>query len=74
MLKALQTELLTLAADIASTRGPAFHSRLVDQTEPAALSERLIGIVKEERARPECPFMTMTSGAGHDAQIVSSLA
>ncbi len=73
-LKLLETELLSLAGDIASTRGLSFYYRPVDQTEPAALSERLIGIMKEECARLEYPFMMMTSGAGHDAQIVSSLA
>ena len=73
-LKALEAELLTLAREISSTRGLSFYSRLVDQTEPAALSERLIGIMKEECARLDYPSMTLTSGAGHDAQIVSSLA
>jgi len=73
-LKALETELLTLAKDIASTRGLSFYSRLVDQTEPAALSERLTGIMKEECARLGYSSLILTSGAGHDAQIVSSLA
>ncbi len=73
-LKELESELLALAGDIASTRGLSFHSRLIDQTEPAALSERLIGIMKEECSRLNYRFMTMTSGAGHDAQIVSSIA
>lgn len=72
-LKALETELLALAGDIASTRGLSFYSRLVDQTEPVVLSERLIGIMKEECARLGYSSLTLTSGAGHDAQIVSSL-
>ena len=73
-LKSLETELLALAGDIASTRGLTFYSRLIDQTELAALSGRIIEIRKEECGRLQYPFMTMTSGAGHDAQIVSSLA
>jgi N-carbamoyl-L-amino-acid hydrolase len=73
-LEELETDLLALAGDIASTRGLTFYSRLVDQTEPAELSGRIIEIMKEECGRLEYPFMMMTSGAGHDAQIISSLA
>jgi N-carbamoyl-L-amino-acid hydrolase len=73
-LKTLETGLLALAGDIASTRGLAFHSRLIDQTEPVELSSQIIEIMKEECGRLQYPYLMMTSGAGHDAQIVSSLA
>lgn len=72
-LEALEKELLALAEDIASTRGLTFYSRVVDKTEPADLSGRIIGIMKEECQKLGYPSMTLTSGAGHDAQIVSSL-
>ena len=73
-LKTLETGLLALAGDIASTRGLAFHSRLIDQTEPVELSSQIIEIMKEECGRLQYPYLMMMSGAGHDAQIVSSLA
>lgn len=73
-LKALEKELLTLAEDIASTRGLLFYSRVVDKTEPVTISSRILGILKEECQKLGYPFMTLASGAGHDAQIVSAVA
>lgn len=73
-LKALENELLTLAEDIASTRGLAFYSRIVDKTEPVTISPRILGILKEECQKLGYPFLPITSGAGHDAQIVSAVA
>jgi N-carbamoyl-L-amino-acid hydrolase len=72
-LQVLERELLKLAEDIASTRGAAFYSRTIDRTEPVALSERIFGIIKEECGKHDYPYMPMTSGAGHDAQIVAPL-
>jgi N-carbamoyl-L-amino-acid hydrolase len=73
-LETLERELQDLAKDIASTRGLAFYSRVVDRTEPVDLSGRMIGIMKEECQKFGYPFLVTTSGAGHDAQIVASLA
>ncbi|MFZ2052583.1 MAG: M20 family metallo-hydrolase [Candidatus Aminicenantales bacterium] len=73
-LQALDRELLELAGDIASTRGAAFYSRTIDRTEPVSLSERIIGIMKEECGKLGYSWMPITSGAGHDAQIVAPLA
>jgi acetylornithine deacetylase/succinyl-diaminopimelate desuccinylase-like protein len=73
-LKVLENELLTLAEDVASTRGLAFYSRIVDKTEPVMISPRILGILKEECQKLNYPFLTMTSGAGHDAQIISAVA
>ena len=73
-LEILDKDLLALALDIAKTRGLSFHSRVVDRTTPAALSDRVIGVLEEECRKLGYPSMRMTSGAGHDAQIVSGLA
>ena len=73
-LETLDRELQALAGDIASTRGLAFHSKIIDKTVPVALSGRVIGVIEEECRRLGYPSMRMTSGAGHDAQIISSLA
>jgi N-carbamoyl-L-amino-acid hydrolase len=73
-LQALDGELLKLAEDIASTRGAAFYSRTIDRTEPVVLSERIIGMMKEECGQLGYSWIPMTSGAGHDAQIVAPLA
>jgi N-carbamoyl-L-amino-acid hydrolase len=73
-LEVLEKELLALAEDIASTRGLSFFSRVVDKTEPVQIPPRITGILKEECRKLDYPFMMVTSGAGHDAQIVSSIA
>ena len=71
-LKALESELFTIAADVASTRGLGFVSRVVDETIPVATAPRLVGILEEECAALGYPAMKLTSGAGHDAQILAS--
>jgi len=73
-LEVLDRELQALAGDIASTRGVTFFSKIIDRTVPTAFSDRVIGVIEEECRRLSYPFMRMTSGAGHDAQIVSGLA
>jgi len=73
-LEALEKELLAMAEDIASTRGLAFYSRVVDRTEPVEVPPRLIGVLREECQKLGYPFLQVTSGAGHDAQMVSSVA
>ncbi|MGB7297672.1 MAG: M20 family metallo-hydrolase [Candidatus Aminicenantales bacterium] len=72
-LRILDAELQELAGDIASTRGTEFYSRAIDRTEPVALSERIIGIMKEECGKLGSSWMPLTSGAGHDAQIIAPL-
>ncbi len=73
-LDVLEKELLALAGDIASTRGLSFFSRVVDKTEPVEIPPRITGILQEECQKLGCPFLMVMSGAGHDAQIVSSVA
>lgn len=72
-LQAMGKEILALAEEVAGARGLSFRSRLVDETEPASLSERVVAILEEESARLGYAHLLLTSGAGHDAQIVSSI-
>jgi N-carbamoyl-L-amino-acid hydrolase len=71
-LKELESELFAIAADIASTRGLAFASRVVDQTSPVTVAPRLIAVMDEECHALGYPSMKITSGAGHDAQIIAA--
>jgi len=73
-LKELEKTLWPLAEDIASTRGLTFLSKIMDRTEPVAISLRLITILKEECEKLGYPYMLLPSGAGHDAQILASRA
>jgi N-carbamoyl-L-amino-acid hydrolase len=72
-LETLDKELLALAEDIAATRGLSFYSRVMDKTEPVTIPSRILGILKEECQKLGYPSMTLASGAGHDAQIVSAV-
>jgi len=73
-LETIDQEILALAEDIASTRGVSFRSKVVDQVSPVTLSLRLREVLEEECRKLGYSSMRMTSGAGHDAQILSALA
>lgn len=70
-LGAIEKEVFALAEDIASTRGLSFVSRVVDQTAPVAIPPRMVKLMEEECRALGYPSMRMTSGAGHDAQILA---
>lgn len=72
-LAAIEREVFALAEDVASTRGLAFHSRLVDRTAPIAVAPRLVSILEDECRALGTPSMRVTSGAGHDAQIMAGV-
>ncbi len=73
-LEKLEKYLLGLGQDIASTRGLQFNTLLMDKTEPISTSSRIGEIMKEECQKLGFSSMTLPSGAGHDAQILSSVA
>ncbi len=73
-LEDLKKNLFSLAEDIASTRGLQFSSKLVDETEPVNIPPRILQIMKEECEKLGYSHMTLPSGAGHDVQILASLA
>jgi N-carbamoyl-L-amino-acid hydrolase len=70
-LAAIEREVFGLAEDIASTRGLTFASRIVDKTTPVAVAPRLLEILEGECRSLGYPAMRITSGAGHDAQILA---
>jgi N-carbamoyl-L-amino-acid hydrolase len=71
-LKTLEQELFAIAEDVASTRGLGFASQLVDETTPVAVAPRLMALMEEEGRALDYRMMRITSGAGHDAQIIAS--
>jgi N-carbamoyl-L-amino-acid hydrolase len=71
-LKELETGLFAIAAEVASTRGLGFASRVVDKTSPVNVAPRLVALIEEECRDLGVPSMRMTSGAGHDAQILAA--
>lgn len=73
-LEEIEKYVLNLGKDIASTRGLQFSSFLMDRTEPVLPSPRIIEMMKEEAERLEYLSMMLTSRAGHDAQILASVA
>lgn len=73
-LQEIEKALLSLAEDIASTRGLKFVSKIMDRTEPVDTSERILSLMKEECQKLDYPYLLLPSGAGHDAQILASVA
>jgi N-carbamoyl-L-amino-acid hydrolase len=70
----LEKTLTAMAEDVASTRGLQFSSLVVDKTGPVVIPEKLTAMLKEESDRLGYDSMTLPSGAGHDAQILASVA
>ena len=68
---AIERDVFTLADDIAATRGLTFVSKIVDRTSPVTISPRLLALLERECRSLGYPSMRMTSGAGHDAQILA---
>ena len=68
---AIESEVFALAEDIAATRGLTFVSRVVDKTSPVTVAPRLTNLIEEECRSLGYPSMRLTSGAGHDAQILA---
>jgi len=60
-----------LAEDVAATRGLSFASRVVDSTTPVAVAPRILDLLEEECRALDIRSMRLTSGAGHDAQILA---
>lgn len=73
-LEELKKHLFSLAEDVASTRGLEFGSKLVDETEPVSIPARIQDIMKDECENLGYSSMTLPSGAGHDVQILASVA
>lgn len=73
-LKTLEKALFSLAEDIAATRGLTFSSRVMDETQPVAISPRLSGLLASECEKLGYAYLAMPSGAGHDAQILAEVA
>jgi len=71
-LAAIENDVFALAEDIASTRGLTFVSRLIDKTAPVTIPARMVNLMEEECRSLGYPSMRMTSGAGHDAQILAA--
>ncbi len=67
----IERDVFGLAEDIAATRGLAFLSKIVDRTTPVTVAPRLVDLIEKECRSLGYASMRMTSGAGHDAQILA---
>jgi N-carbamoyl-L-amino-acid hydrolase len=70
----IEKSLVFSANDIASTRGLEFSYALIDKTDPVKISPHIVDIMKEESENLGYTYMTLPSGAGHDAQILAAVA
>lgn len=70
-LRTLEKEVFSIAEDVALTRGLGFASRVVDRATPVEIPSRILKLIEEECESLGTPWMKLTSGAGHDAQILA---
>jgi N-carbamoyl-L-amino-acid hydrolase len=73
-LEEMERSLLYLAKDTSSTRGLEFQSKIIDKTDPVMIPDHIVNIMKDACQTLNYPSMTLPSGAGHDAQILASIA
>ncbi len=73
-LEEMERSLFSLAKDTSSTRGLEFQSKIMDRTDPVTIPDRIVNIMRDECQALDYPSMTLPSGAGHDAQILASIA
>jgi N-carbamoyl-L-amino-acid hydrolase len=73
-LEEIEKSLVSFANDIASTRGLEFSFALIDKTDPVQISPQIVDMMKEECEKLGYSYMTLPSGAGHDAQILAAVA
>lgn len=70
----IKQNLLKIADDSASARGLKFDYRSADHTDPVKVSDRLLAIMREVCEQQGYSYMHLPSGAGHDAQILGTVA
>jgi len=70
----IKKSLVLFANDIASTRGLEFSYALIDKTDPVKISPQIVDMMTEESEKLGYTYMTLPSGAGHDAQILAAVA
>ena len=63
----------SLAQDIAATRGLQFDFRIMDKTAPVEIPHSLQNLMEEFCSSFGYSYLSMPSGAGHDAQILASV-
>ncbi len=73
-LGALERELMTMAEEVAAARALRFASKVVDDTAPVRVPDRMVRLLEEESAALGYPTLRLVSGAGHDAQILAAVA
>ena len=72
-LNLMEAELMNLAREVASTRGLSFYHQLVDRTEPVKTEASLLNLLEKLCQQLGYEYRLIPSGAGHDAQIISSI-
>ncbi len=72
-LEELEKEVLSLAREVASTRGLSFYQQLVDSTEPIVVPGAMLNKLKALSERLGYDYQLISSGAGHDAQILAAI-
>lgn len=70
----LEERLMSMAKDVASTRGLHFSSQIIDKTDPVPIPATIQDMMKTQSEKLGYGYMTLPSGAGHDAQILASVA
>lgn len=71
LIESVVEETSEIAKGVAESHAVGLAFRMVSREAPAAMSETLVNLVETVCKRSKVRFRRMTSGAGHDAQILA---
>lgn len=71
-LQTLAERATDIARDVAESRGLDFRHKLIDSTDPVTVPSSITNLLKKKCGERDYPYVTLPSGAGHDAQILAS--
>jgi N-carbamoyl-L-amino-acid hydrolase len=73
LLQSAETQLAEFIGDLADAEGVKFQMQRLVRTEPVRFHEKVLGTIETVASDLGHPIRRMTSGAGHDAQMIARL-
>lgn len=72
LIESVLEETTEIAKSIAQSHDVDLSHRLLSREAPAAMADPLVGMIEAACQRAKIPYRRMSSGAGHDAQIMAT--
>jgi N-carbamoyl-L-amino-acid hydrolase len=73
LLRDAESELANFLHDLARDEQVSIDARQLARTEPVRFSDQVLSLIERAAQDLGCPIRRMTSGAGHDAQMMARI-